>query len=86
MRTSKVHIREKKMANNMIGYLLDYSFNGKRKQETLKGLKSYPQPKSHSQREHNKKIEQVINKIVLERETQLLGKQYGNFIENMFFR
>ena len=58
MRTSKVHIREKIMANNMIGYLLDYSLNGIRKQETLKGLKSYSNPKSYSQREHNKNTEQ----------------------------
>ena len=81
MRTSKVHIREKKMANNMIGYLLDYSLNGIRKQETLKGLKSYSKPKSYSQREQNKNTQQVISKIENERETQLLAKQYGNFID-----
>ena len=81
MRTSKVHIRERKMANNMIGYLLDYSLNGIRKQEILKGLKSYSNPKTITERNYNKEIQQVISKIVLDRETELLGKQYGRFID-----
>ena len=40
MKESKVHLREKKRANNMIGYYLDYSIDGKRKLQTIKDLKS----------------------------------------------
>ena len=80
MKVSKVHLREKKRANNMIGYYLDYSINGKRKQQTLKDLKIYSNPKTISQRNHNKKIEQIISKMVLDKERELLDKQYGNYI------
>ena len=50
MKVSKVNLREKKRANNMIGYYLDYSINGKRIQQTLKDLKTYSNPKTISQK------------------------------------
>ncbi len=81
MKVSKVNLREKKRANNMIGYYLDYSINGKRIQQTLKDLKTYSNPKTISQRNFNKKIEQVISKIVFDKEKELLDKQYGNYID-----
>ena len=36
MSKEKVHLREKVLAKVMIGLYLDYSVQGKRKQETLK--------------------------------------------------
>lgn len=41
MRGSKVHLREKQLAKGMVGFYLDYSMNGKRKQETLIDLRIF---------------------------------------------
>ena len=47
----------------------------------LKDLKIYSNPRTISQRNHNKKIEQIISKMVLDKERELLDKQYGNYID-----
>ena len=44
MRKEKVHLRTKNLANGRIGYYLDYSVNGKRKQLTLKGFLEQREP------------------------------------------
>lgn len=46
MSKEKVHLREKVLAKGMIGLYLDYSVKGKRKQETLKGIKLFAKPKN----------------------------------------
>ncbi len=67
MRGSIVHLREKQLAKGMIGFYLDYSMNGKRKQETLTDLRIFSKPKCQEEKKHNKHVKGVVKKIAIGR-------------------
>ena len=63
MSKEKVHLREKVLAKGMIGLYLDYSVQGKRKQETLNGIKLFAKPKNKKERDYNKEISNKAREI-----------------------
>lgn len=81
MRSSKVHLREKKLAKGMIGFYLDYSMNGKRKQETLIDLRIYSKPTCQEEKKHNKHVKDVVKKIAFQRELDLLNNTYDESVQ-----
>jgi len=81
MRDSKVHLREKQLAKGMIGFYLDYSMNGKRKQETLNDLRIFSKPKCQEEKKHNKHVKGVVNKIAIGRELDLLNNTYDESVQ-----
>ena len=80
MATQKVHLRQKGLSKGMIGYYLDYSIKGNRRQETIKGIKTYSRPKNKSERDHNKNFEFKLNEIRNHREQELLSNYFGETI------
>ena len=81
MRHSNVHLREKKLAKGMIGFYLDYSVNGKRKQETLNNLRIFSKPKCQEEKGHNKHVKDVVNKIATKRELDILNNTYDESVQ-----
>jgi len=81
MRSSKVHLREKQLAKGMIGFYLDYSINGKRKQETLNDLRIFSKPKCQDEKNHNKEIKAVVSKIAVKRELEILNNTYDESVQ-----
>lgn len=83
MKAERVHLREKKRANGVKGFYLDYFINGKRKYETLSGLKVYSKPKTVEEKNHNKETFRTVQKIRNNREQEILSSQYG---ENVLYK
>lgn len=76
MSKEKVHLREKVLAKGMIGLYLDYSVQGKRKQETLKGIKLFAKPKNKKERDYNKEISNKAREIRNKREHEIIANYY----------
>ena len=83
MSKEKVHLREKVLAKGMIGLYLDYSVQGKRKQETLKGIKIFAKPKNKKERDYNKEISNKAREIRNNREHEIIANYYG---ENAIYK
>jgi len=80
MSKEKVHLREKVLAKGMIGLYLDYSVKGKRKQETLKGIKLFAKPKNKKERDYNKEISNKAREIRNNREHEIIANYYGETV------
>ena len=77
MSKEKVHLREKVLAKGMIGFYLDYSVKGKRKQETIIGLQKFVKAKDKIERDHNKATENKAQEIRNNREQEILANYFG---------
>ena len=80
MSKEKVHLREKVLAKGMIGFYLDYSIQGKRKQETLNGINIFAKPKNKKERDQNKEIGNKAIEIRNIREHEIISSYYSETV------
>jgi len=80
MRKEKVHLRTKVLANGRVGYYLDYSVNGKRKQLTLKGFTSFKKPKNLKERNHNKDVQNKVRGLRNQQEQEIISNYFSETV------
>ena len=77
MYNKKVTLRKKVLAKGMCGFYLDYSVQGKRKQETLNGIKLFVKLKDKRERDYNNQIQNKADEIRNNREQEIRANYYG---------